>query len=962
MPNSKSTDSKAQKVVKRKPRFKGWRTTDEDEIERRRLRAAKEAFEIQPLEPREGFFGDYLVLSPSGGSYEVEIRSLDELTNSCDCPDFRVNRLGTCKHVEGVLAHLRQKPGAEAATRRGSRRVEIFLAHDDERSEARIAWPHRSHRRSRLRDLLEPFFSSTGSLLADPVDAVPALARKIEAAPPAVQKKVRLSRHLLAWAAEERRRAERQKARKAFLADAAAGKRSLDLLSLPLYPYQREGMLHLAFAERALLADEMGLGKTAQAIAACELLRQLRGVERVLVISPVSLKAEWQEQIRKFTALPAQIVSGPRGARLQLYRQESFFYLTNYEQIRSDGDDIQRLLAPDVIILDEAQRIKNWRTQTAAAVKRLTSRYAFVLTGTPLENRIDDVYSIVQFLDPGIFGPLFRFNRDFHQLDERGRPVGYKNLDELHRRLRPILLRRRKSEVEDQLPERTVNTFFVEMSPEQTVRYDEYAQRVASLLSKTKKRPLTPEEFERLQQWLACMRMLCDTPYILDPECRDCPKLEELEEILGDFLAEESHKILIFSEWTRMLDLVRELAEEMEIGFAWHTGSVPQDKRRGEIQRFKNDPACRLFLSTDSGSVGLNLQAANVVINLDQPWNPAKLEQRIARAWRKHQKRAVQVINMISEDTIEQRMLHVLAGKQLLAEGVLDGSGDLETMPLPSGREAFVKRLEEILGERVTEARSAIPGTAPPQVEAEAAAPEEHLRRELVARFDDRLLALERHGGESEEATILAVVDRDLDQEHRAQIEAIVDEHFAEASHRPRFELMDRTAWELVERLAEKGIVRFTAEAEILHRSPRLASTEARPRERTLEPARKSHGAGERKLRMAALLAGGGFLEEALPPLAEAVEHAMRCLLWLAGTEVPDDGEISATDFEARFRNEQPRLEKLAGELLTLERRLIELPDEVRDATDDDVQGCLGAGQRLFEEISAELHRMALGS
>ena len=146
MPNSEPAKSRAQKVVERKPRFKGWRTTDEDEIERRRLRATKEAFEIQPLEPREGFFGDYLVVSPSGGSYEVEIRSLEELINSCDCPDFRVNRLGTCKHVEGVLAHLRQKPGAEAAKRRGSRRVEIFLAHDHERSEARIAWPHRSHR------------------------------------------------------------------------------------------------------------------------------------------------------------------------------------------------------------------------------------------------------------------------------------------------------------------------------------------------------------------------------------------------------------------------------------------------------------------------------------------------------------------------------------------------------------------------------------------------------------------------------------------------------------------------------------------------------------------------------------------------------------------------------------------------------------------------------------------------
>ena len=230
------------------------------------------------------------------------------------------------------------------------------------------------------------------------------------------------------------------------------GKRSLDLFQIPLYPYQQQGMLHLVFTERALLADEMGLGKTVQAIAACELLRRLREIRSVLVIAPASLKAEWAEQINKFTGLTSLIIHGPRAARLKQYRQPAFFYLTNYEQILADRQDIQEIIAPDVIILDEAQRIKNWQTKTADAVKRLHSRYAFVLTGTPLENRIDEIYSIVQFLDPQLLGPLFRFNREFYDLDQRGRPVGYKNLDELHRRLQPVMLRRRKEEVEGDLP------------------------------------------------------------------------------------------------------------------------------------------------------------------------------------------------------------------------------------------------------------------------------------------------------------------------------------------------------------------------------------------------------------------------------------------------------------------------------------------------------------------------------
>ena len=194
------------------------------------------------------------------------------------------------------------------------------------------------------------------------------------------------------------------------------------------------------------------------------------------------------------------------------------------------------------------------------------------------------------------------------------------------------------------------------MTEEQTARYEGHEQQVSRLAKVAERRPLSPEEFKKLQRHLSCMRMLCDTPYILDPDCRDCPKLIELENILEELLADSATKIIIFSEWTRMLQLVRELTQKMGLGAAWHTGDVTQQRRRQEINRFKQDPHCRLFLSTDSGSVGLNLQAANVVINLDLPWNPAKLPQRIARAWRKHQNRHVTVINLITQHSIEHRM------------------------------------------------------------------------------------------------------------------------------------------------------------------------------------------------------------------------------------------------------------------------------------------------------------------
>ena len=276
-------------------------------------------------------------------------------------------------------------------------------------------------------------------------------------------------------------------------------------------------------------------------------------------------------------------------------------------------------------------------------------------------------------------------------------PSDYKNLAALRERLAPVMLRRRKDEVEEQLPGRTVDTFFVSMVEEQRLRYGDYEAPASRLIAQAQRRPLTKEEFDRLQQLLACMRMVCDTPYILDPACRVSPKLDELENILADLLADPASKVIVFSEWERMLELVRELAQRMEFDFAWHTGSVPQDKRRVEIRRFKNDPSCRLFLSTDSGSVGLNLQAANAVVNVDLPWNPAKLEQRIARAWRKHQMRTVTVVNLVCEDSIEHRILHLLAQKQDLADGVIDGRGDIAALKMPSGRAAMIERMAAFL-------------------------------------------------------------------------------------------------------------------------------------------------------------------------------------------------------------------------------------------------------------------------
>ncbi len=848
--------------VDRPPTFTGWLSTDEEEIGRREWRGKTEIDGVEKLDGGESCFADYVVTSSSGSTYIVEIRSLRERVNSCECHDYRTNQLGTCKHIEGVLHSLRGR-GPEGKI---SGRIEVFLDERDGRN-LRLTVPADIARNDpeleiEVDGLVRELDRGSGKALSR--------LRNLGGARPEA---LRVSRRLEAWIeslkAEKRRRRDNDR----FMQDIGSGRRSADFLKLPLLPYQIEGAAHLAFGERALLADDMGLGKTVQAVAACIILRDLRRIGRVLVVSPASLKAEWEEQIGQFCDESVTAVFGNRMARLAAYAEGSFFTLCNYEQVLADGRDMLDTVAPDVIILDEAQRIKNWQTKTANAVKKLTSRYAFVLTGTPLENRIDEIYSIVQFLDPEILGPLFRFNREYYELDEKGRPAGFRNLDRLADRISSVMLRRRKDEVETQLPDRTTKTFFVPMTDFQRSIYDDYDFLARRLAAVAERRPLTPEEFERLQRYLACMRMVCDTPYILDDAHDDCPKMDELEKLVPELLEDPDRKIIIFSEWVRMLDLVREFAIANGLEFAWHTGSVPQHRRRAEINRFRKDPSCRLFLSSESGGVGLNLQVADTVVNLDQPWNPARLEQRISRAWRKHQTRSVNVINLVSEETIEHRMLGLLASKQALADGVLDRRGDLAEIKLPTGRNAFIERLNQVLDES---------GKGPPEADRLEA-----LREDLVACHGAALRRLlVREGRDGDPDTVLVVLDLPPGK-------IAAEEQRLAGDSEIKLSVIDAATHESMLRLAETGLISIPAEnmREIHHAG---SDGQAGFDKRRILRAQALAEQAERKLKAAQLLAGGGFEDEARAPAAEAVRLGACGLAALSNAPEPEEAEAAA--------------------------------------------------------------------
>jgi len=853
-----------------------WHTTDEDEVNRRRARARTEEFRISNTEPHHPIFSNFRVQSGSGLTYSVEVRDVRQRQFACDCVDFRINGLGTCKHVEAVLLHLeaRFKRLFRTAEKTGSPRLDVVA--DPESDSMRLLGGEGGLPRA-----LKGWFDSDGALREGmPEEAIEALKQlDAEEAPG-----LRLSQELAPWLESRRRAAERKQLRRDYELKVQSGEWPAHETKVPLFPYQREGMLHLAFTERALLADEMGLGKTIQAIAACALLHRLGQANRVLVVTPASLKTEWEEQIQRFTDLPYQLVFGMRVRRLKAYETAGerkagetpaplpFFTIVNYEQMLADSLEVNQRLRPDIVVLDEAQRIKNWSAKTTQAIKRLRSRYAFILTGTPIENRIDELYSLMGFLNPSLLGPLFRFNREYYALDDRGRPAGYRNLDKLHERIKPHMLRRRKADVETELPERTDRNHFVSLSAEQQGEYDGHEHIVAQLATIAKRRPLTQQEQDRLLRHLNMMRMVCDTNYILNPEHRACPKLAELEKILEECRDNPEVKVIVFSEWERMLELTRGLCDRLKLGFAWHTGTVPQKRRRAEINAFKSDPLCRVFLSTDSGAAGLNLQTASVVINCDLPWNPAKLEQRIARAWRKHQTRAVTVINLVSEKTIEHRMLGTLSNKQALADGVLDRKGNLTEIKLQTGRQAFLAKLQQLVtvpapGQK-PEARDIKPPLPADRPQGFAAAARQRINGAL-------LRCEERYPNDAPHSVLYVVVERDAAQ-YREQLGSLHTEYFGPGQWDPlspvRLEVIDRATDEALQRLIDAGLLSRTTRATRPLWPAEPAETAPPPLSAAeLEKLSAHRQRAARKLKMARVLYDAGLSEEARAALLEAV-------------------------------------------------------------------------------------------
>lgn len=653
-------------------------------IEERSERADTEKMKLKSASPSEPWT-DYTITSgQSGKTYSLTIRGEERGQAYCSCPDFRKNTLGTCKHIMNALGKIQRKFSKKARSQPYEpTEITVHLQFGEGVS---IAMDAPSEIDKTVAKLIKPFRSGTDDIhaLVSCIGKLQSTGQDIVIYPDAeefIQQRLFQDR-IRDVVADVRKDPKNHPLRK-------------ELLNAELLPYQLDGIAFVVGAGRAILADDMGLGKTIQGIGTAELFAKHAGISKVLVICPASLKSQWRNEVHRFCDRSVQLVIGSATERATQYMNDAFFTVCNYEQVLRDITAIERTRW-DLIILDEGQRIKNWEAKTSNVVKSLRSPFALVLTGTPLENRLDDLFSVVEFIDDRRLAPAFRFFNHHRVTDDRGKVLGYRNLDDLRNNLKPILLRRTRGSVMQQLPGKTTEVVRIPPTKQQSDMHEGHIRTVRQIVCK---KYLTEMDLLRLQKALLLARMSADSTFLLTKEDPSySSKLERLEELLVDLFQEDDRKVVLFSEWTTMLNLIEKQLKKHNLNYVRLDGSVPQKKRQQLVHKFQNDPECQLFITTNAGSTGLNLQAANTVINVDLPWNPAVLEQRIARAHRMGQKRPVQVYILVTEHTIEESMLHTLSAKHTLSLAALDFDSDVTEVQLTSGMEELKSRMEVLLG------------------------------------------------------------------------------------------------------------------------------------------------------------------------------------------------------------------------------------------------------------------------
>ena len=455
-----------------------------------------------------------------------------------------------------------------------------------------------------------------------------------------------------------------------------------------------------------ILADDMGLGKTLQAIAFLlsdwkekerkredgrEAAARKEAERRYLVVCPASLVYNWKSELERFApSLPVSLAAGSQAEREETLRGlegRNGVLVTSYDLLRRDIDLYEKLTFA-VQIIDEAQFIKNHSTQAARAVKAVQADFRLALTGTPVENRLSELWSIFDYLMPGYLFNYSRFREEFESPIVNREDEGA--AERLQKMIRPFVLRRLKQDVLSDLPDKIEKNMYAAMEGEQRQLYDAHVQRLVMLLSGQSEKEFQTAKIQILAELTKLRQLCCDPGLLLEGYEGESAKTQLCLELIQN-AAEGGHKVLLFSQFTTMLERLKAALKREGIRFYSLDGSTPKARRVQLVDAFNRDETQVFCISLKAGGTGLNLTGADIVIHFDPWWNVAVQNQATDRAHRIGQKNVVTVYRLIARDTIEEKIVQLQEKKSRLAEQILGGE---EMGPAALSKEALMEILE----------------------------------------------------------------------------------------------------------------------------------------------------------------------------------------------------------------------------------------------------------------------------
>jgi len=415
----------------------------------------------------------------------------------------------------------------------------------------------------------------------------------------------------------------------------------------------------------------MGLGKTLQTISFLQFLKEKYPGSTQLVVCPTSLIFNWENEIKKFSPqLKFHTYYGLQREFNETHFAEYDVILTSYGVVRNDQENLTGYLF-QYVILDESQAIKNPDAQVTKAVNKLNSVNRIILSGTPVQNNTSDLFAQFNFLNPGLLGNREFFNREFATpIDKYG---SKEKTQYLKRLIHPFTLRRTKEQVAKDLPDKTVTVLWCTMEPEQRRLYNEYRDNYRGKLLKRIDEEGIGKSGIYVLEGLLRLRQLCDHPALLKDQTHNVTSSVKIEELIREVQENTGiNKLLVFSQFTEMLHIIRDEFNEVGIKHCYLDGSTSLEKRREQVTTFQEDDSIKAFLiSLKAGGVGLNLTVADYVYLVDPWWNPAAEQQAIDRAHRIGQTRKVFAYKMICKDTVEEKILQLQERKQMLADDLI---------------------------------------------------------------------------------------------------------------------------------------------------------------------------------------------------------------------------------------------------------------------------------------------------